>query len=50
MAVCKENNEDEDSFYLNFDVSGLLPIKEQSYTYDKNPLERWIFFLLFVII
>ncbi|ORX45405.1 hypothetical protein BCR36DRAFT_333217 [Piromyces finnis] len=42
LAVCKENIEDEDNFYLNFDVSGLLPIKEQSYVYDKNPLERWV--------
>jgi len=42
LAVCKENIDNEDSFYLKFDVSGLLPIKETSYTYNKNPLERWV--------
>jgi len=40
LAVCKEKDEDLDSFYLNFDVSGLLPIKESTYTYNKSPLER----------
>ncbi|KAL6589021.1 hypothetical protein U3516DRAFT_675727 [Neocallimastix sp. 'constans'] len=42
LAVCKEKDEDLDSFYLNFDVSGLLPIKESTYTYNKSPLERWV--------
>ena len=49
LAVCKENDENSDNFYLNFDVSGLLPIKESSYVYNKNPLERYINdFLLFI--
>jgi len=40
LEVCKENIKDEDSFYLNFDLSGLLPMKKTTYTFNKNPLER----------
>eukprot|EP00833_Pecoramyces_ruminatium_P002976 jgi/Orpsp1_1/1177008/evm.model.c7180000059806.1 len=39
LAVCKECDENIDSFYLNFSVSGLLPINETTYSYNKNPLE-----------